>query len=218
MKYILVWLLSINLIFADELPELKNKADEGDLTAQLELGNCYAKGVNVEQNYEEAAKWYELAAAQGDPEAQTELATLYDPLYEKYNRSMVPLGSNSQKARALYEKAAEQKYAKAQGLLGAQYLYNSQSKEEKKKAITLFRFAANKGDAQATRELAQLYSSGNGTLGINKNEQTAYKLDLLAARKGDPISQGSLAYYLLNEKIMLKQKNGQRSQHITQSI
>lgn len=40
------------------------------MVAQHNLGNCYYKGDGVEQNYEEAVKWYRNAAKQGDSYAQ----------------------------------------------------------------------------------------------------------------------------------------------------
>lgn len=38
----------------------------------------YAEGRGVTQNYVEAAKWYRLAAAQGDAQAQNNLGFMYD--------------------------------------------------------------------------------------------------------------------------------------------
>src|ERR1700728_341374 len=40
-------------------------AEHGDAKAQNSLGGMYYNGRGVTQDYEEAAKWYRLAAAQG---------------------------------------------------------------------------------------------------------------------------------------------------------
>ena len=46
---------------------LQSKAEQGDAEAQFILGSMYEYGwdVEVEKNFQEAAKWYKLAAAQG---------------------------------------------------------------------------------------------------------------------------------------------------------
>jgi len=47
------------------LPEMKRLAEQGNSSAQIYLGEMYDKGLGVIQNYEEAVKWYRLAAEQG---------------------------------------------------------------------------------------------------------------------------------------------------------
>ena len=41
--------------------------------AQFNLGNRYAKGLGVPQDYKEAVKWYRLSAEQGVAQAQYNL-------------------------------------------------------------------------------------------------------------------------------------------------
>jgi hypothetical protein len=45
--------------------------------AQFNLGSCYANGTGVTQNEAEAARWYRLAADQGDSRSQYNLAICY---------------------------------------------------------------------------------------------------------------------------------------------
>lgn len=45
---------------------LKSAAEKGAAAAQYELGRRYEKGDAIEANLEEAMRWYEKAAAQGD--------------------------------------------------------------------------------------------------------------------------------------------------------
>ena len=45
--------------------------------AQKNLGVAYAKGQGVTQDYQEALKWFRLAAEQGFPPAQCCLALMY---------------------------------------------------------------------------------------------------------------------------------------------
>ena len=59
------------------LKELRPLAQEGDATAQYNLGNMYRQGQGVPQDYQEAVRWFRLAAEQGHPAAQFILGALY---------------------------------------------------------------------------------------------------------------------------------------------
>lgn len=65
---------------ASTLAQLKAAALSGDLGAQKRLAQSYALGEGVVRDDDEAAKWYEMAAAQGDPEAITALAHLKEDI------------------------------------------------------------------------------------------------------------------------------------------
>ena len=52
-------------------------ADTGHAAAQFELGQMYAQGLGVSQQFEEAAYWYLLAAKQGHAHAQFHLGFLH---------------------------------------------------------------------------------------------------------------------------------------------
>jgi len=51
-------------------------AEQGDATAQSNLGVMYDKGQGVPQDFKEAVKWYRLSAEQGNAEAQINLDLL----------------------------------------------------------------------------------------------------------------------------------------------
>jgi TPR repeat protein len=54
-------------------------ANEGDAEAQYYVARIYANGMdNVDINYAEAARWYQMAADQGFAEAKQELGYLYE--------------------------------------------------------------------------------------------------------------------------------------------
>ncbi|NLE23913.1 MAG: sel1 repeat family protein [Clostridiaceae bacterium] len=57
--------------------QLLEKANAGDVSAQVSLAGRYAHGRGVPQNYKEAAKWYRMAAEQGHTEAQYYLGVMY---------------------------------------------------------------------------------------------------------------------------------------------
>ncbi len=50
-------------------------ADQGDASAQFNLGIMCGHGEGVPQDYAEAAKWYRLAAEQGNVKAQFKLGS-----------------------------------------------------------------------------------------------------------------------------------------------
>jgi len=56
---------------------LKNRAAQGEASAQSALGFKYVTGQGVPQDYTEALKWYRLAATQGQAAAQFNVGFLY---------------------------------------------------------------------------------------------------------------------------------------------
>ena len=51
-------------------------AEEGNDEAQYNVGNAYKRGEVVEQNFEEAVKWWRLAAEKGNEDAKEVLEKL----------------------------------------------------------------------------------------------------------------------------------------------
>jgi TPR repeat protein len=52
-------------------------AEHGKADAETKLGDLYRRGLGVGQSYREAARWYRLAAVQGDAQAQNNLGLMY---------------------------------------------------------------------------------------------------------------------------------------------
>lgn len=59
------------------LTHLEKPEVEKDPQVQTFVGYLFHDGVIFKQNYFQAARWWEKAALQGDPKAQSELADLY---------------------------------------------------------------------------------------------------------------------------------------------
>ena len=79
---ILIALISVILFHvasyaASSFEEIKRMAELGDTVAQLNLGNSYYVGSGTPQNYNEAAKWYLVAAKKGNAIAQNNLGMMY---------------------------------------------------------------------------------------------------------------------------------------------
>jgi hypothetical protein len=64
--------------YASALKVWLSKAEEGDATAQLYVGQIYEKGLGQAPDYKAAANWYRKAAAQGNSQAQINLGALYE--------------------------------------------------------------------------------------------------------------------------------------------
>ncbi|MGJ8689254.1 MAG: tetratricopeptide repeat protein [Gammaproteobacteria bacterium] len=68
--------LFCNLVLGQSY-DLLTRADSGDVYAQTMLGDMFAAGESVTQDYAEAVRWYRLAARRGVPKAQLSLGLLY---------------------------------------------------------------------------------------------------------------------------------------------
>ena len=78
-RFILIAVLCFLTSWASafELDDLRASAEAGDASAQRNLGNMYANGEGLPQDYAEAFKWTRKAAEQGYAEAQFKLALCY---------------------------------------------------------------------------------------------------------------------------------------------
>ena len=84
----------------------KKSAEQGDASAQYNLGLMYYNGQGVAQNYTQAAKWYKKSAEQGHASAQFNLSLMYSE-----GRGVA---QNYTQAAKWYKKSAEQGHASAQ--------------------------------------------------------------------------------------------------------
>ena len=66
--------------YATALREWKPLAEQGNASAQYNLGVMYDKGKGVPENDKTALKWYRLAAKQGLADAHFNLKWMYDPI------------------------------------------------------------------------------------------------------------------------------------------
>ena len=137
-----------------DLQTLQTQASQGDVKAQVNLGELYSKGEGVPQDYEKAAQWYEKAAAQGFASAQVNLGVLYD------KGRGVP--QDYVQARQWYKQAAAQGYARAQNNLGWLYAEGHGVPRNYKTARQWYEQAAAQGQAPAEYNLGGLYDKGYG--------------------------------------------------------
>jgi TPR repeat protein len=99
--------------YATALREWRPLAEQGIADAQFNLGQLYANGQGVPQDYVRARQWYEKAAVQGEVLAQLNLGVIYG------NGKGVP--KDHQLALYWFHLSANQGNARAQTELGLMY-------------------------------------------------------------------------------------------------
>ncbi|NLW04840.1 MAG: hypothetical protein GX029_06395, partial [Pseudomonadaceae bacterium] len=91
----------------------KLSADQGNASAQFNLGDMYKSGEGVQQDYQEAARLYKLSADQGNARAQVNLGQMY--------QNGLGVKQNDQEAARLFKLSADQGNTSAQNNLGMLY-------------------------------------------------------------------------------------------------
>jgi len=128
--------------YATALQEWRPLAEQGDATAQVNLGLMYENGKGVPQDYTEALRWYRVAAEQGDATAQAILAVTYD----------MGRGVPQDYAEALrwYRMSAERGDANAQYIIAVMYENGRGVLQDYETAHMWFNIAGANGNSQAS--------------------------------------------------------------------
>ncbi len=171
---VLVILLYISFEFRTP-DSTKNRAENGDKNAQYEMALEYANGSDVvEQDYDEAIKWYTEAAEQGHTMAQFNLGVIYN--------SDEHVERDPYKAVKWWSKAAESGYAPAQYNLGL--MYDSGQGVDRRSTETALKWwkkAADQGLPDAMKDVGMYYEIGDDF--ASKDYVNAYMWISLAADK-----------------------------------
>lgn len=147
--------------FAIDLNDLTAEARNGSIPAQKDLAKMYLLGVGAIQDYQEAAKWFELAASNGDSDSQFQLGYLY--------LNGMGVARNKTKAEFWFEKAANQNHKEAEifykacvGVADAEYDVALRYEQENKfiEAIDYLNSAIKKGHPASHYEYGRLYGLG----------------------------------------------------------
>jgi uncharacterized protein len=140
---------------ATALRLLRPLAEQGDASAQYNLGLMFDKGQGVPQDYATALSWYRKAAEQGHAAAQNNLGLIF-----ANGGPGVP--QDFATAVSWYRKAAEQGHAAAQYNLGATYAQGQGVSQDYGAAASWYRKAAEQGNAMAQYNLGVMYDDGQG--------------------------------------------------------
>lgn len=156
-------------------------AEKGVAGAQTVLGRMYDSGRGVRQNFAEAMRWYQLAAAQNDPSAQNNLGVMH-----QFGHGMpVDLAT----AVAWYRLSAEQGHPVAQANLASAYRDGRGVSRDLGEAFRLYKLAAEQNYPVAQRALASMYERGEGVV---HDAVEAVRWYRKAADRGDAQAQQAL--------------------------
>lgn len=172
------------------LQTMTRKAEEGNVDAQLSLGYMYLYGdadAGVTSDYEQAFKYYSMAAAQGDNIAINNLGSLY--------YSGVGTKRNPYKAAILFAKAADQGNVEAAVNLAFLYLSGSGIQQDSTKAMNYFAKASSQGNLTAQFVMGYAYYKG---FVIGQDYKKAFELMREPAKAGFDEAQYNMALMYLN--------------------
>ncbi|MDI1269660.1 MAG: tetratricopeptide repeat protein [Polaromonas sp.] len=168
----------------------KNLAEQGDASAQNNLGQMYVKGEGAARDPTQALNWWTKAAAQGYVDAQFNLGRLY--------AKGEGVSQDYQQAAAWYRKAAEQGEADAQFILGQMYAKGEGVPQDDQQVVAWYLKAAAKGHARAQFNLGVKFYTG--AAGVSQDYQQAAAWYRKAAEQGHAGAQynlGSMYYNAL---------------------
>lgn len=126
----------------EDLAALRKKAEDGDATAQFNLGMKYAEGQGVDKDAAEAIRWYRRAAEQNHAESQFNLGWMH--------ANGEGVEQDATEAVRWYRKAAEQDHAQGQLNLGWMYA-NGQGVEKDYVTAYCYYALAARTDPSAAR-------------------------------------------------------------------
>ena len=170
--------------YATALKLLRPLAEQGNASAQSNLGWMYESGHGVTKDDKEAIRWYRLAADQGDADAQFNLGTMYGKGHG--------VTQDYKEAIRWYRLAADQGIASAQYNLGQMYGKGHGVTQDYKEAVRLWRLAAEQGHAKAQYNLGWAYNKGEG---VTQDYKEAIRWYRLSADQGNASAQYNLGQY-----------------------
>ena len=139
------------------------------------VGDGYARGVDIKQDYARAMPWYQKAADAGNPAACHRIALLYA-------KGLGVAQDNTEIIHWL-QRGADLGDPAASYDLGRAYQQGSAVPLDLQKAIKLYRDAALYNNTSAMFALGNLYNEGKG---VTLDRQKALVWFILAAKNGDP--------------------------------
>ena len=162
--------------------DLKIRSEAGNKSATRQLAEMYYVGRGgVEQDFSEAARWYEKLAKQGDARAQTSLGLMYARGYG--------VTKNMETARRWWSFAASQNDPGAQYNLGVIYSKGEGVAQDPVQAVQGLDRAAQRGHVQAQHNLGLLYYEGKG---VARDPVRGYFWLKVAALQGEDMAEEAL--------------------------
>ncbi len=153
---------------------LRIAAAKGDPSAEFEVGARMAEGKGPNQDFKQAARWYQRSASKGFAQSQYRLGTLFE--------RGLGVKKDMSRARLWYERAAQSGNIKAMHNLAVLAAGRNAQSPDYTKAAQWFQQAADHGLSDSQYNLAVLFENG---LGVEQNLTKSYQYTALAARSGD---------------------------------
>jgi TPR repeat protein len=136
-------------ITEEDIKMVKKMSEEGDATAQYNMGVLYDNGMaGFPLDKIQAVKWYKLAAEQGYKDAQHNLGVLYD--------EGQGVAKDSKEAVKWYRQAADQGSKESQYNLGLKYYNGDGVPKSTSEAIKWFQLAADQDLPEAKDAIEKL--------------------------------------------------------------
>ncbi|GAB5520187.1 MAG: hypothetical protein RhofKO_24380 [Rhodothermales bacterium] len=172
--------VDVNLDQAEAL--LRLSADQDYLPAWFALGET----LEAQGDYQEAVRWYERPAKDGDQYAQYRLGYLYE--------EGLGVKRNWKRAAEWYRRAADQGYVTAYFALGQLY----ESEERYADAAQWYQRPAEQGDSFAQHRLGYLYENG---FGVTQDLPLAEFYYAKSAEQNYPYAQEALGRMLASRAL-----------------
>lgn len=194
--------------------DLYEQALKGNAMAQNDLGSCYDRASGIEQNRNEAFKWFQKSAEQGNMLGEYNLGWYYFSGFgcqKEYGQAVYWYRKSAEKGFAVaqwrlgdcyfrgtgidkniseaiywYRKSAEQGYAFSQLRMGEIYLKGLGVEQDYVQAVEWYQKAAKQNFSAAYWLLADCYENGYG---VSVNKEKAQELKETAADKGYLLAQ-----------------------------
>ena len=158
----------------------RKAADKGSTSAMVELGVMYSAGSGVPKDEAEARKYFERAAAAGNPRGATNLMTL---------SGSASNASDPAEARAMLAKAADANSAEAQFQLGLMMAQGAGGPQDDVGARAMFEKAAAQNHPGALEWMGSFAANGRGG---PKDKEAAKGYYERAAALGDEDAKAAL--------------------------
>ncbi|MDH5326366.1 MAG: hypothetical protein OEZ68_11505 [Gammaproteobacteria bacterium] len=175
---------------------LRLATEFNDAKAQYLLGKKYYLGTKVEQNYDEAIKWFEKAAAQNNVDAIYYLG--------KMNLHGEGIPHNYPAAFDFLSKAVDRRHIAAKYELANMLFEKKFGRQNIERALELYKQAAKERFAQAAYKLGVIYYEGSH---VPANPDMGKKWLLAAAESGDSPAQKYLKKTAAKQRKLVAQNS-----------
>lgn len=156
---------------------------DDDPRLQNLLGLIFLEGKGVTPDYDKALEHLMIAAVNGNPSAEYNLAVMYD--------DGLGVKKNETKAFEWFMKAAKHGLIKAQNKLGLCYVNGTGTEKNYKKAVEWYLKAAESNSAMSQYNLGWMYEKG---LGVVQDYQKAFEWYMKAAEQNYVDGQNAVGW------------------------